>query len=87
MAAKRVPAMIFLVAGGSAVLLYASKYQDVGTVVNISGRCFTANGVKERLGEQGLQEIEKNGFFDVNDRFGSVVHSFGSEVCCCNGGR
>ncbi|KAI5072383.1 hypothetical protein GOP47_0012993 [Adiantum capillus-veneris] len=60
--------------GGNAVLLYASKYKDVGTLVNISGRFHLKDGIKKRLGENYLQVIESRGFLDVTDKFGKVEY-------------
>lgn len=51
-------------------LLYASKYNDVRTVVNISGRFFLDRGIEGRLGQDYLQRIKKNGFIDVTNRKG-----------------
>ncbi|KAJ6802016.1 uncharacterized protein M6B38_193095 [Iris pallida] len=34
--------------GGNVVLLYASMYHDVGTVINVSGRFALDRGIKER---------------------------------------
>ena len=47
------------------VLLYASKYHDIKTVVNISSRYDLKTGVKERLGEDFMERIKKDGFIDV----------------------
>ncbi|KAI4344525.1 hypothetical protein L6164_011741 [Bauhinia variegata] len=51
--------------GGDVVLLYASKYHDVKTVVNLSGRYDLKVGIKERLGEDFMERIKKDGFIDV----------------------
>uniref|UniRef100_A0A0D3EG30 Serine aminopeptidase S33 domain-containing protein n=1 Tax=Brassica oleracea var. oleracea TaxID=109376 RepID=A0A0D3EG30_BRAOL len=51
--------------GGSVVLLYAAKYKDVHTVVNISGRFFLERGIEMRLGKDYLKRIKENGFIDV----------------------
>ncbi|XP_021715104.1 uncharacterized protein LOC110683064 [Chenopodium quinoa] len=51
--------------GGNVVLLYASKYHDVRTVVNLSGRYDLKKGIAERLGEDFMERIEKKGFIDV----------------------
>ncbi|KAJ3671147.1 hypothetical protein LUZ60_008573 [Juncus effusus] len=56
--------------GGDVVLLYASIYNDVKMVVNISGRFDLKRGVEERLGEKFMQKIENQGFIDVKDRKG-----------------
>ena len=52
-------------AGGGIVLLYASKYPDVRTVVNISGRYDLKTGVAERLGEDFMERVKQDGFVDV----------------------
>jgi hypothetical protein len=43
-----------VIAGGNVVLLYASKYQDIHTVVNVSGRYDLSKGIEERLGKKTL---------------------------------
>ncbi|WVZ10334.1 hypothetical protein V8G54_014864 [Vigna mungo] len=52
-------------AGGGVVLLYASKYHDIRTVVNLSGRYDLKVGIEERLGKDHLERIKKDGFIDV----------------------
>ncbi|KAK7329681.1 hypothetical protein VNO77_23856 [Canavalia gladiata] len=51
--------------GGGVVLLYASKYHDIRTVVNLSGRYDLKAGIQERLGKDYLETIRKDGFIDV----------------------
>nr|KYP46179.1 Putative uncharacterized protein YDL057W family [Cajanus cajan] len=51
--------------GGDIVLLYASKYHDIKTVVNLSGRYDLKEGIEERLGKDYLERIRKDGFIDV----------------------
>lgn len=46
------------------VLLYASKYHDVHTVVNLSGRFNLQHGMESRLGKSFLERIRKDGFID-----------------------
>ncbi|OWM83090.1 hypothetical protein CDL15_Pgr011772 [Punica granatum] len=60
--------------GGSVVLLYASKYHDIGAVVNISGRYNIEGGVKERLGEDYMEGLKKDGFIDVKNKSGTVLY-------------
>eukprot|EP00249_Psilotum_nudum_P015549 c25386_g1_i1 orf=401-1270(-) len=60
--------------GGNAALLYASKYQDVCRVVNISGRLALERGMEKRLGENFSQQIEVVGFLDVKDKSGNVEY-------------
>lgn len=61
-------------AGGDVVLLYASKYPDIRTVVNVSGRYDLKKGIKERLGEDFLQIIKKEGFIDVINKKGNLLN-------------
>ncbi|KAK6120412.1 hypothetical protein DH2020_045892 [Rehmannia glutinosa] len=56
--------------GGNVVLLYASKYHDIGVVVNVSGRYDLKRGIKERLGENFLEILKKDGYIVVNTRAG-----------------
>lgn len=51
------------------VLLYASKYHDIRTVVNVSGR-YDLTRIADRLGEDFMEQIEKNGYIDVKDNNG-----------------
>ncbi|XP_030530748.1 uncharacterized protein LOC115741141 isoform X1 [Rhodamnia argentea] len=60
--------------GGNVVLLYASKYDDVNTVVNISGRFNLERGIEGRLGKDFLQRIKKNGFIDVKNKRGEFEY-------------
>lgn len=53
------------------MLLYASKYHDVHTIVNLSGRYNLEKGIAERLGEDFLEIIKKDGFIDVKSRAGN----------------
>ncbi|KAI4335288.1 hypothetical protein L6164_013949 [Bauhinia variegata] len=57
--------------GGGVVLLYASKYHDIKTVINISGRYDLKTGIEERLGKDYMERIRKDGFIDVKKRSGS----------------
>ncbi|CAL5440825.1 unnamed protein product [Camellia sinensis] len=58
--------------GGNVVLLYASTYNDVCKVVNISGRFNLKRGIEGRLGKNFLERIKQNGFIDVKNRKGKV---------------
>ncbi|XP_021715105.1 mycophenolic acid acyl-glucuronide esterase, mitochondrial-like [Chenopodium quinoa] len=61
--------------GGDVVLLYASKYHDIRTVVNLSGRYDLKKGIAERLGEDFMETIEKNGYMDVEcQNTGNVLY-------------
>lgn len=54
--------------GGGVVLLYASKYSDIKTVVNLSGRYDMKAGIEEHLGKDYLERIRRDGFIDVKKR-------------------
>ncbi|KAK7265382.1 hypothetical protein RJT34_33001 [Clitoria ternatea] len=51
--------------GGGVVLLYTSKYHDIKTVINLSGRYDLKTGIEERLGKDYMERIEKEGFIDL----------------------
>jgi solute carrier family 25 (adenine nucleotide translocator) protein 4/5/6/31 len=64
-----------LLLGGNAVLLYASAYHDVTTIVNISGRFALEQGIDGRLGKNFMQRIKKDGYIDVSNKKGvSLLH-------------
>ncbi|KAH7519216.1 putative uncharacterized protein YDL057W [Ziziphus jujuba] len=65
--------------GGNVVLVYASKYHDIHTVVNVSGRYDMKRGISERLGEDFMQRIKEEGFIDVKNKDGSVNYRVTSE--------
>ncbi|XP_031383357.1 uncharacterized protein LOC116197371 isoform X1 [Punica granatum] len=69
-----IPAVLGHSKGGRVVLLYASKYYDIGAVVNISGRYNMEGGVKERLGEDYMEVLKKDGFIDVENKSGTVLY-------------
>jgi len=52
--------------GGNVVLLYGAKYDDVDRIVNISGRCSLTKGVVERIGKEGLEKIQRDGYVDMD---------------------
>ncbi|XP_068653319.1 putative uncharacterized protein YDL057W [Aristolochia californica] len=58
--------------GGNVVLLYASVYNDIHTVVNMSGRFALDGGIEDRLGKDFMQRIKNDGFIDVKDKTGEV---------------
>ncbi|CAI9755714.1 unnamed protein product [Fraxinus pennsylvanica] len=60
--------------GGNAVLLYASKCNDIKTVVNIAGRYNLRRGIEGRLGKDFREKIEQNGFIDVKNRRGKIEY-------------
>ncbi|KAM5588708.1 hypothetical protein ABKV19_006931 [Rosa sericea] len=57
--------------GGDEVLLYASKYGDVRTVVNVSRRYDLNGGLELRLGENFMERIKKQGYLDIKDKTGT----------------
>ncbi|PIA41806.1 hypothetical protein AQUCO_02200320v1 [Aquilegia coerulea] len=65
--------------GGNVVLLYASKYHDVPTIVNVSGRYNLKKGIEERLGKDYLQNIKRDGYIDVMDKNGEVQYRITEE--------
>lgn len=67
--------MNFLI-GGNAVLLYASRYNDVETIINISGRFNLERGIEGRLGKDFQNKIDQNGFIDVKSRRGRCLLIF-----------
>lgn len=61
----------WILAGGNAVLLYASKYNDIRTVVNVAGRFDLRRGIEGRLGKDFREKMKQNGFIDVKNRRGT----------------
>lgn len=57
-------------AGGDVVLLYASKYHDIHTVVNVSGRYDLKKGIEERFGKDFMDRIQ-DGFVDIKNKKGN----------------
>lgn len=67
--------MLFLflhIAGGSVVLLYASKYHDIGAVVNVCGRYDLKSGLERRLGENFMETLKRDGYIDVKTKTGFI---------------
>lgn len=60
--------------GGDVVLLSASKYHDIGFVINVSGRYDLKKGINERLGDKFMERIEKEGYIDVKNKKGEVQY-------------
>jgi hypothetical protein len=54
------------------VLLYASKYQDITTVFNVSGRYDLKRGIEERIGKDFMEKIKQDGFINVKNRTGNL---------------
>ncbi|PRQ46857.1 putative feruloyl esterase [Rosa chinensis] len=51
--------------GGADVLLYASKYHDIPTVVEASARYDLKKGIEKHLGKDFMEKIKKEGFIDI----------------------
>ncbi|KAJ4708661.1 Alpha/beta-Hydrolases superfamily protein [Melia azedarach] len=60
--------------GGGIVLLYASKYHDIHTVINLSGRYDMKGGIEDRLGKNSLERIKQDGYIDVKNTIGDVEY-------------
>ncbi|GER50605.1 alpha/beta-Hydrolases superfamily protein [Striga asiatica] len=71
---RHVVALVGHSKGGNAVLLYASMYNDVCTIVNISGRFDLRRGIEGRLGQDFREKIEQKGFIDVKNRKGKIEY-------------
>lgn len=65
--------------GGDVVVLYASIYDDVRTVVNLSGRFHLEKGIEERLGKEFMNIIDKEGYIDVKTNSGKVLYKVTKE--------
>ncbi|XP_022729437.1 uncharacterized protein LOC111284772 isoform X2 [Durio zibethinus] len=65
--------------GGNVVLLYASKNQDIRIVINVSGRYNVKRGIAERLGEEFMEIIKKDGYIDVKNMTGGVEYQVTEE--------
>ncbi|XP_071918660.1 putative uncharacterized protein YDL057W isoform X2 [Coffea arabica] len=65
--------------GGNAVLLYASRDNDIQIIVNIAGRFNLERGIEGRLGKDFLEKIEQNGFIDVKNRRGKTKYRVSKE--------
>uniref|UniRef100_A0A7N0U7U1 Serine aminopeptidase S33 domain-containing protein n=1 Tax=Kalanchoe fedtschenkoi TaxID=63787 RepID=A0A7N0U7U1_KALFE len=62
--------------GGCDALRYASKYNHVRTVVNISGWINLAKVVEAMFGKAVFEEIRQKGFVDVKNKKGEVwIHA------------
>ncbi|KAJ6759572.1 hypothetical protein OIU74_026113 [Salix koriyanagi] len=73
-ASRAISAILGHSKGGDVVLLYASKYHDISTVFNISGRYDLKRGIEERIGKDFMEKIKQDGFIDVKNRTGSVIY-------------
>lgn len=55
------------------MLLYASKYHDISTVINVSGRYNLTEGIENRLGKDFMLRIKEAGFIDVRNKTGDLL--------------
>ncbi|KAF5203015.1 Alpha/beta-Hydrolases superfamily protein [Thalictrum thalictroides] len=62
-----------IISGGNVVLLYASKFHDVPTIINVAGRYDTKKGIAERLGKDFMEVINRDGFIDVVSKKGTAL--------------
>ncbi|ONK76318.1 uncharacterized protein A4U43_C03F26340 [Asparagus officinalis] len=76
---RKVDAIVGHSKGGNVVLLYASKYQDISTVINISGRFDLKGGIEGRLGKNFMEKIRKDGFIGVTDKKGEFMYQVTKE--------
>ncbi|KAK3436262.1 hypothetical protein EUGRSUZ_C00878 [Eucalyptus grandis] len=60
--------------GGRIVLLYASKYHDIHTVVNVCACYDLKRGIEDFLGKDSMQKIKEDGFIDVKTKSGIIIH-------------
>ncbi|EES00954.1 uncharacterized protein LOC8078211 [Sorghum bicolor] len=66
--------------GGDVMVLYASIYNDVPMVVNLSGRFNLEKGIEERLGKEFMDRINKEGYIDVTNKSGKVLYRVTKET-------
>jgi alpha/beta superfamily hydrolase len=60
--------------GGNVVILYASMYQDIPSVINISGRFNLERGIGDRFGNDYMERMNQYGFIDVRDKTGRFMY-------------
>lgn len=60
--------------GGDVVILYASIYDNVHMVVNLSGRFYLEKGIEERLGKEFIDRINKEGYIEAKNKSGKVLY-------------
>ncbi|KAL6867668.1 hypothetical protein ACP4OV_015692 [Aristida adscensionis] len=60
--------------GGNVVILYASMYQYIRSVINLSGRFNLKRGIGERFGNDYMERINEHGFIDVADKRGCFIY-------------
>ncbi|KAK7265380.1 hypothetical protein RJT34_32999 [Clitoria ternatea] len=66
--------------GANVSLLYASKYHDVKTIVNLSASHDLKVGLEFRLGKDFTERIKKEGFIEVKTESGSVDYRVTEET-------
>ncbi|XP_076937229.1 putative uncharacterized protein YDL057W [Bidens hawaiensis] len=60
--------------GGTVVVLYASLYQDIRTVISVSGRYNMHSGLEDRLGKNYMERAKKEGFIDIKSKKGQALY-------------
>ncbi|XP_004507939.1 uncharacterized protein [Cicer arietinum] len=65
--------------GANAVLLYASKYHDIKTVVNLSGRYDLKAGLEGHLGNKFMERIREEGFIELKTKSGNAAYRITEE--------
>lgn len=53
--------------------MYASRYNDIQTVVNIAARFDLIRAIEGRLGKDFQEKIEQYGYIDIKDKRGAPV--------------
>ncbi|KAM0938188.1 putative feruloyl esterase [Dioscorea sansibarensis] len=59
--------------GGDVVILYGSMYDDIGAIINISGRFTLQDGLEQRLGKNFMERIKRDGYLDLKKGKGEVI--------------
>lgn len=62
---------LYIGAGANAALLYASKYHDIKTIVNLSGCHDLKVGLENRFGKDFLERLRKEGFIEFKAESGN----------------
>ena len=69
--------------GGGDVLLYASKYHGIPTIVEASARYDLKGGIEGRLGKDFMAKIKKEGFIDIGNKLLSEFMFGKQKVVIC----
>jgi len=56
---------MYISAGANAALLYASKYHDTKTIVNLSGSHDLKVGLENRFGKDFMERLGREGFIEL----------------------